>query len=109
MKSVRNDEAVIANQFSDWCGNPHPHWDVPIPEHFRENGFPRQCCWLGMTALFFNFARNDISAFQLPPEKSGGGFCYALVALGQGSVVFSQQEHDAAHQVSLGENGAGRP
>lgn len=62
-----------------------------------------------MTALFFNFARNDISALQLPPEKSGGGFCYALVALGQGCVVFSQQEHDAAHQISLGENGAGRP
>ena len=38
-------QPVIANQSSDWCGD--PIWFLPVAVRV---GFPRQCAhWLGMT------------------------------------------------------------
>jgi len=69
---------VIANQSSDWCGDPHPQQGeaLCVPKAHRrpfgscrsmsdkENGLPRQCAhWLAMTSKFA-FAFHVIRTFE---------------------------------------------
>ena len=46
-----------------------------------------------------------VSAFHLSAQKSGSGFGETLFRFLKGTVVFVQQEHDAAHEITLGQNG----
>ena len=85
---------------------------APIAPHIRPQNLPncgfnqRAHIECAPTLAYGNRTINrNLSAFHLLAQKTGYGLRQLLIRFHQGPVIFPQQQHHAAHQIPLTQNG----